>query len=63
VRKKPSDTCFHKHTLTAPTLNHAGHVDKNSYLTLKQAQKNNPTAQQSLLHLQSCGNSKTAPAT
>jgi hypothetical protein len=30
---------------------------------LKQEQKNNPTAQQNLLLLPSCGNSKTKPTT
>ena len=45
------------------TWMHVKSVIKFGYLTLKQKQKNNPTAKQNLLHLQTCENSKTKTPT
>jgi hypothetical protein len=59
VVKKTNVACFHNHTVNVSTLSHAGHVEKNSVATPRQAQKNKQNTKQQMKHNQSCGSHKT----
>jgi hypothetical protein len=63
VKKKVSYTWIHKDKKMLSTWMHVGGVMEYDYLTSKQTQKSNATAERSLFLLQFCGNSKTAPPT
>jgi len=53
----------HTHTAKVSTLNHVPRVEKNTYATPYQAEKNNANNKSSQPHLQSCGSRKNAPPT
>jgi hypothetical protein len=59
VKKKVNDTCFHNHTVTVSTWNHAEHVDKNGYLTMIPLQENVANTKSNCSLLQTCGIPKT----
>jgi hypothetical protein len=58
-KEKTSYTCFHNHTAAVSTWTHAGHVNKNGYLTPKQAHKTVANTKSNCSLLQFCSNSKT----